>query len=434
MKRSSRVALCLEGLEARLNPSSQMFNDGDGDKVQFTTSKGDLPGHITQSFPNVQGVFNVDISDASFNGTNLSVFVKKAKTGDGLAIIGHINAGTNNLGSVTIRGDLGDVDAGNGSITIPAIKSLSVDSFGRFGQRGNGNSTSTINGILSSLIVKGDVHDTYVAVTRTLALAVVGGSLVGGDSTDRGEIYAYELGKVSIAHDIRGGDGDYSGSVGAGHSVGSITVGGSVIGGKGTNSGDIYAGYYADGNISKVKIGGSLVGGDGGLSGMVGGSKALGGTHNVSLGIVTIGHDIVGGQGLGDAGVWAFNGTLDRLTVKGSVIGGSGDFSGEIQADGVCGAISIGGSVYGGSGGDSARIFLGSGAGSLSVGGALLGGNGVGSAQVYVGIAPLDRLKIGHDIRGGSGGQSAEVIGTVTTVLLGGNVIPGTGLNSGKIG
>ena len=95
----------------------------------------------------------------------------------------------------------------------------------------------------------------------TLTSATVGGSLIGGNGSDGGEIYACDLGEVAIAHDIRGVAGSYSGSVGSGHNTGSITVGGSAYGGKGNNSGDIYGAYKADGKIDNVSVGGSLIGG-----------------------------------------------------------------------------------------------------------------------------------------------------------------------------
>jgi hypothetical protein len=419
-----------EVLESRLVPSSsQLWIDGDGDKVRFFTSKGDLTGHISQSFPNSAGVFSMDISDSSFYGTNLVVSVNKAKTGDGLAIIGHIKAGANNLNNVTIKGDLGDIDASGGTPTVPAIKSLTVDSFGSFGQRGDGNKISLVVGNVGTLVVKHDFNDSYFHVDGSLGSVSVGGSLIGGDAMDGGEIYAsVNVGKVAIGHDIRGGDGPYSGSVGAGVNMDRVSVGGSVIGGSGPDSGEIYGTFAADGRINNISVVGSLIGGDGANSG------DIIGFYPFSLGVVTIGHDIVGGHGRESANVWAKLGTLDQLTVKGSVIGGYGDYSGEISVYGTAGKISIGGSVYGGSGYGSAEIDLESGAKSLSIGGSLLGGKGDSSAEVDVTGGPLELLKIGRGIRGGSGDASAEVSGTIRMLVLSGSVIPGTGTDSGKIG
>jgi hypothetical protein len=435
--KTNRIGI-VECLESRITPASVVhITDLNGDHVTFTSSLGDLTSHISAA-PAADGSHNdysVDLSDPSFYGTNFSATVTALKVGDDELIVGHIAAGTNDLGKVTVAGDLGDIDAGSGSMTVAAIKSLTVRSMGRFGERGNGDNKSNIDGSLPSLSVKGDIHDTYIYVGETLTSATVGGSLFGGDGPDGGEIYAYELGKVAIAHDIRGGDGTYSGSVGAGNNAGSITVGGSVFGGKGDNSGDIYGGFHVDGKINKVSVGGSLIGGDGSISGTIGGRQATGGTASVSLGTVTIGRDIVGGQGSYDAEVWANNGTLDQLTVKGSVVGGSGDYSGEIEADLAAGKISIGGNVCGGGGLGSAEINFEGGANSLIIGGSVLGGSGGQSAEIIANNGVLlEHFKIGHDIRGGSGASSAEVLVNANLVFLGGSIIPGTGADSGKLG
>ena len=51
----------------------------------------------------------------------------------GLAAVGHINGGTNDFGSVTVKGDLGDIDCGSNTPGTPAIRALSVRSMGRYG-------------------------------------------------------------------------------------------------------------------------------------------------------------------------------------------------------------------------------------------------------------------------------------------------------------
>jgi hypothetical protein len=426
----------IECLESRITPASVVhMTDLNGDHITFTSSLGDLTGRVVvEPVPDgVHNVYEVDLGDKSFSGTNFSATVAKVKGADGQFIVGQISAHGIDLGKVSVAGDLGDIDAGSGTANVPAIKSLTVNSMGRFGERGEGDKSSNINGDLPTVVVKGDFQDTLLDVQRTLTALTIGGSLIGGDGTVGGCIQAHDLGKVVIAHDIRGGAGSYSGSIGASQNVGSISVVGSVIGGSGNNSGNIFGSYMVDGKINKVSIGGSLIGGNGMFSGVIGGESAAGGTAHVSLGTVTIGHDIVGG-GNNDAEVWAFSGTLDQLTVMGSIIGGSAADAGLVEADQAAGKVSIRGSVYGGSGIGSASIIFVDGAKSMSIGGSLLGGKGAVSAEVSVSGAPLEVLEIGHDIRGGSGDGSAEVSGTITSTVLGGNVIPGTGADSGKIG
>lgn len=154
MKSTARAAVCgIEPLESRIAPASLVLTDLDGDKVTFTASAGALDGLVTKT--NARGdlhsVFSIDITDPLFDGTALTVAVTKGAGGDGLAIVGHIAAGANNLGTVKIAGDLGDIDAGSSSATVLAIKSLNVLSFGRFGERGSGNSFSQINGSVARL-------------------------------------------------------------------------------------------------------------------------------------------------------------------------------------------------------------------------------------------------------------------------------------------
>lgn len=403
----------LELLESRLVPAS-VFRavDLNGDNVVFRSSLGDLGGKIsTTAAPDgVHNVFSVDLSDPNFAGTNFSVSVARAKGGDGRLIVGHINAGSNHLGTVKIAGDLGNIDAGSGSATEPAIKALTVDSFGRFDQRGTGNRTSFITGDLGTLVVKRDFNRSFLWVTRNLNSVNVGGSIIGGDLNDDGEIYASgDLGKARIGHDIRGGGGTYSGSVGAGHDVGSVTVGGSIYGGAGNNSGNVFAAYLSDAEIGSVRVRGSLVGGTGNMSGAVGGYPVDGLRPAVTLGSVTVGGDVIGGSGPHSGYVYAYRDTLQRLTVRGSLIGGSGVESGLVGATDDVGSVVIGGSVYGSSGQDSAEIYSGGGIRLLNIHGDVRGATGDFSGSIYC-YAP-----------------------GIETRIIGGALIPGTGYKSGAI-
>src|SRR5438067_1842107 len=113
-----------EPLESRFTPASLLaYTDIDGDKVTVTASAGNLAGHATIVGGQLQ---LLDLSDPSFNGASLTVSVVKAGAGDGRAAVGRINAGTNNLGAVSIKGDLAVIDAGNDTPGTPAVKSLSV--------------------------------------------------------------------------------------------------------------------------------------------------------------------------------------------------------------------------------------------------------------------------------------------------------------------
>ena len=104
-----------------------------------------------------------------FNGTDLTITAtpsdldpddgKSIKSGDGFVGVGLIDAaGSNggisiNLGKVTIDGDLSEIRAGTGSFTVPAVKSLTVQSLGELGY--GTNYFTDLTGSLGSLTVKG---------------------------------------------------------------------------------------------------------------------------------------------------------------------------------------------------------------------------------------------------------------------------------------
>jgi hypothetical protein len=68
-----------------------------------------------------------------------------------------------------------------------------------------------------------------------------------------GQIFDGDLGRSSIQHDIPGGDGSFSGFVGAGRSVGSVAIGGSIYGGRRDFCGDVYAALDTDARINAVE-------------------------------------------------------------------------------------------------------------------------------------------------------------------------------------
>ena len=72
----------IESLESRIAPASVVFMDQDGDKVTFTTSKGDFFGAVNANFtaPDPYTVFNLFLVTSQYDGTNLTVSVAKGKT------------------------------------------------------------------------------------------------------------------------------------------------------------------------------------------------------------------------------------------------------------------------------------------------------------------------------------------------------------------
>src|SRR5207248_7571559 len=110
------------------------YTDVDGDKVTVAVSSDTLNSGLFTSVASGVGeqLQKLDLSGGGFDGASLTFSVVKVPGGDGLANVGYINATGHDLGTVTVKGDLGQIDAGSGSATVPAIKSLAVNSLGRF--------------------------------------------------------------------------------------------------------------------------------------------------------------------------------------------------------------------------------------------------------------------------------------------------------------
>ena len=86
-----------------------------------------------------------------FDLANLATTVtKKGPLGDGLVHVGRIDATGHDLGTVSVTGDLGQIDAGSGTDGTPAVKSLTVRSMGRSWQIRHPSSRSSARGASAS--------------------------------------------------------------------------------------------------------------------------------------------------------------------------------------------------------------------------------------------------------------------------------------------
>jgi hypothetical protein len=349
----------IEILESRIAPASVFhYTDVDGDKVTITStsSVGDLgdPGVVNVTAGQLE-VLN--LSNASFDHANIAFTVLKVAGGNGLAHVGAINGGANDFGSILVKGDLGQIDAGSNTHGSPAIRSLNVRSMGRLGldtQGGVGNLESDIFGALGSLKVTGDVKDAFINVfghiTATIGSVTIGGSLIGGSGSNSGEIFSFgNMGPVKIRHDVQGGSGLDSGFISSGGTLASMAIGGSLIGGSGDESGEIFnsagmgpvkighdvhggsgagSGFITTvGNLVSVTIGGSLNGGSGVTSGVI--------FSNGNMGLVKIGHNFTGASISGSASVDGSGGIISSgriasVIVGGSIISGIDDSSGSL--------------------------------------------------------------------------------------------------------
>ena len=100
----------------------------------------------------------IDFSGGGFDNANITFSVAKVAGGDGLANVGYINSTGHDLGTVSVAGDLGQIDAGDGTPAAPAVKSLTVRTMGQFGtdtQVAGGSLESDLNGALGCALRQG---------------------------------------------------------------------------------------------------------------------------------------------------------------------------------------------------------------------------------------------------------------------------------------
>ncbi len=353
----------------------------------------------------------IDFHFGGFDHANLSFSVVKVANGNGLANVGYINSTGHDLGNVTVKGDLGQIDAGDATTTTPGLKSLSVQSLGRLGtdtQAPLGSLESNIEGALGALNVKGDVKDAFVSVTGSangkIGAVTIGGSLIGGAGNDSGRVYSDgDMGAVKIGHDVQGGSGISSGSIRSNVKLASVTIGGSLLGDLGNWSGQVYSG------------------GD--------------------MGAVKIGHDVQGGSG-SDSGFIRSDGKLASVTLDGSLIGGAGNNSGRVYSIGDMGAVQIGHDLQGGPGFASGHIHatMTGNLASVTIGGSLIGGSGNRSGWIQSN-GNMGAVKIGHDFIGGSVTGTASLdesgciqsVRRIASVFIGGSIISGIDNSTGAL-
>jgi hypothetical protein len=424
------TGLAIFGKVSGPNQRTASFTDVDGDIVTVKISKGMLDPSKLQLVPANGGFYlrALNLADPQFAGSSVTITAKPGPHGgDGFVNVGAILAGTNNLGAVSVKGDLGQIDAGAPTNTAkqPAVKSLTVQSMGMYGlsTQIGGDLVSDIKGALPKLVVKGDVRGENVAITGNLGTATIAGSLIGGSTADSGSIHAAVFGSVSIGGDLIGATATGTGAIiGTGTSV---IVGGSVVG-VGVDSGKIAT-------AASVTIHGDLIGGSGTGSGLVEGTK------------VVIDADVRGGSAVRAGSVDIANGSLK---LGGSVVGGTADQTGEIRISGVGGAKSnviIGGSIVGG-GDDSGAVSVLSGASlsKLKISGIIVGGTGANSGIVRT--APgsdIALFTVGGDVRGGPAANSGAIItgdgnpvdqgSDIGQLLIGGGFFGSTVAGSGLI-
>ncbi len=217
--------------------------------------------------------------------------------------------------------------------------------------------------------------------------------------------------------------------------IGSISIGGSLRTSAG-NSATGAGSITCEGKIGFVTIG-SILGGDGDESGRI---KADG-----TIGRITISGDIRGGDG-GHSGEITALKTISKVQLTGNLWAGTGDNSGRISSDASIGAVAMR-NLHGdftaantAPGEGAATINAGGKIGSLTLQDSLLGGAEDNTGSVTAG-GRLGSLTVGGSIIGGAGARSGHVdavgIGDVTVgqvVTGGGGDFSGTVASQDSIG
>jgi hypothetical protein len=453
----------IEILESRIAPAAVFyFTDLDGDHVKISSSAGtntELANAVTLSNYNVQqGKLAVGTPHqletltlgAAFAGASISITAtpsndlnpsSPAKSGNGFVNVGEILAGSIDLKSVTVHGDLGQIVVGQGNNTspgkTPGLGSLNVQSMGDFGLTTGANSVDSrfINGVTSikiaddanGVLLRADASGSDLT-TAKIGSVYIGGNLIGGSAMDTGEIAADIIGSVKIMQSVIGGSAMQTGRIATniggnidstgggvaandGGNIGSIYIGGSLVGGSAQATGVV----YSPTNVGSVTIRGSVLGGS---------AITSGGIDGANIGSVAIGGDLRGTEFDGSAAVdhTAFiraQTNLKSVTIGGSIVsgiengGGTLTFSGAIQAGQTLGAVKVLGSIVG----TATQTVVISGAG-LAAPTKLTQDPAIKSVSV-AGSATYAMIEGGYDLGGNPAGGDAQI----GKVSIGGDLI-----------
>ncbi len=261
----------------------------------------------------------------------IEAFTANATIGS-LKVLGSITGGSaDDSGAVEVghigKVDVGSVIGGTGqrSGMIIAQNGVGTASIGSVNVHGSivgssstaADSNSLSNGAIVSFGALGSVH--------------LGGDLVGGAGSFSGSVADFGGGGIAsifVDGNVFGGSGNQSGVVGSNAGIGLARILGSVKGGTGNSSG----GITATGTIGSVEIDGNLQGGDSLAASTTATATAETGFISAAvIGTARIGGNIAAGTdqgaGLSRSGVINALGTIRSLTVRGSLLGTTGNFT-----------------------------------------------------------------------------------------------------------
>jgi hypothetical protein len=458
IRRSIELLECREMPAAFVNPTSMKYRDWDGDSVVVTLSKPLLTaGNVATIFTldsafgtvGPQQLRTIDLTSlgAIATGTSITLTAVRNSTtgGDGFAALGQVIASGLDVGFIAIDGDVGRIQAGDGTTSTPGVLALTAQSLGRFGtSTGAVDLHTIIQGKLGALTIRSDVREAFVDVlggdNGDIGKIAIGGSLLGGQATNSGRIAASsDIGVVVIKGNVSGANGQNSASITAtGGKLASVTIGGDLQSAFGFQSGLVFASaamgaikivgnvsgeIVTKGSLASVTINGDLTG----ETTFTRGRIFSGGT----MGAVRINGDVIGGSGL-NAGEIFSTSTLASVKIGGDLRGG-GSKTGRIYSEDAMGAIEIGGNVNGSAGAETGEIFSNGTLASVTIGGDLLGGTGPDSGRIFAGLA-MGAIKINGNLTGG-GFRSGQIITNsgFASVFIGGDLRGGTEQKGGFI-
>lgn len=162
-------------------------------------------------------------------------------------------------------------------------------------------------------------------------------------------------------------------------------------------------------------------------------SLSVEGGNRAGIGQLFVGGSLIGGTAE-DSGSIQASGKIGKAVIEGSVEGGEGTRSGMIRADAGIGTIEIQQDLIGGRAKGSGSIFSGESINKATVGGSLIGNTGEGSGCIEAEDLIL-RAVIGSQLIGGAGDKSGSVLsfqGKIGHIKHDGNSTAGAGKLSGQ--
>jgi hypothetical protein len=302
-----------------------------------------------------------------------------------------------NIGPVKITGNLTG-GAGIGSAAIVAT----------VGPTGTG-------GKIAAVTITGDVTGVGADSAAISAAGAIGpvhvGSLTGAGDRSGSITAGTGIGPVTVDRDVTGGAGTLSAAVTAGTGIGPVRIGESVTGSTGSWGASLRA---KTGNLGPVRVGGELTGGVGDYSAAVF-AYADPGKKAGRVAAVTVYGDVTGGVGDFSASVNVPNGALGPVNLlpngldDGDLTGGVGKLSASLHGRTVA-RVTIAGSVAGGTGPNGASILADRTIGPVAVGGDWTG------ASIAAGVDP------GADGYFGDGGDAETFAGSIAGITITGTV------------